>query len=575
MTTYRSEREERLLQQLLDRYQPLGIVVWGEIEGAPGTYTKILVKSDGTVKVEGVTTISGAVDVSDKWARQLGQIDIARYLGSAIGVANPLHSQIVYGGVVIDPRSIRALVSSDIVTVYGSQAQALLQRTISYDLLVQLRHGGIEIDPRSIRALVKTTDEVYSVLRTDAGVAYDARDRNWTLGATDVPDLSDRASRLLGRVYGSQGQQILQRAVTYESLVQLSHQGTEYDARQTRALTSADVVDVSDKATRLLGVVYGSQAQQLLQRVTTYDLIVQLRSAGIEIDPRSIRALVKTTDEIYSVLRTDAGVAYDARDRSWVLGASDIPDLSDKATRLLGIIYGSQGQQLLQRATTYESVVQLSHQGTEYDARQIRALTSLTDTIDVSNRAARLVGIVYGNLAQLQQRAVTADAYVQLRSAGVEIDPRDVSDRAARLVGIIYGDQGQLAQRATSGDAYVQLRSAGSEIDPRTITDITKVAGVTKYLSPTALGAGGTATIWTPASGKSARVKRIQVSVDAATRIDLRWSTTAFESYYLPANGSVVVNMVGVNEQGGVNVSLTLLSSAAATVTASAKGDDV
>jgi len=66
VSKYGSEREERLLQQLLDRYQSLGIIVWGEVEGAPGTYAKVLVKSDGTVKVEGVTTISGDVDVSDR-----------------------------------------------------------------------------------------------------------------------------------------------------------------------------------------------------------------------------------------------------------------------------------------------------------------------------------------------------------------------------------------------------------------------------------------------------------------------------------------------------------------------------
>jgi len=39
----------------------------------------------------------------------------------------------------------------------------------------------------------------------------------------------------------------------------------------------------------------------------------------------------------------------------------------------------------------------------------------------------------------------------------------DVSDRATRLVGIIYGDQGQLAQRVT-GEVLVQLNHAGVEI---------------------------------------------------------------------------------------------------------------
>jgi len=255
MSKYGSEREERLLQQLLDRYQSLGIIVWGEIEGAPGTYAKILVKSDGTVKVEGVATISGDVDVSNRWARQLGQVDIARYLGSAMGVLNPLHGQFVYGGVVIDPRSIRALVKTtdEVYAVFRTDAGVAYDArdrnwTISETLTVQ----ATDLD---IRNLVKTQDEVYSVLRTDAGVVYDARDRSWNLGASDVPDLSDRPPRLVGRVYGSQGAQLLQRATTLESVVQLSHQGSEYDARQIRALTSSDVVDVSNDWARQLGLI--------------------------------------------------------------------------------------------------------------------------------------------------------------------------------------------------------------------------------------------------------------------------------------------------------------------------------
>lgn len=95
------------------------------------------------------------------------------------------------------------------------------------------------------------------------------------------------------------------------------------------------------------------------------------------------------------------------------------------------------------------------------------------------------------------------------------------------------------------------------------------------YLAPTSLAAGGTATIWTPSAGKAIRLKRFSISVDAATRIDLRWGTSAFESFYLPGPGSVVVNLKGCNEDGPVNTALTLLSSAAATVTAKASGVEV
>lgn len=49
--------------------------------------------------------------------------------------------------------------------------------------------------------------------------------------------------------------------------------------------------------------VMGSQNQPLLQRATTYDLFVQLRNAGAEIDPRNIRAL--TSFDVVSVEQTN------------------------------------------------------------------------------------------------------------------------------------------------------------------------------------------------------------------------------------------------------------------------------
>lgn len=168
----RRDYEETLLSSLLGKYQDAGIVVYGQIESFPGTYAKLLVKSDGTVKIEGITTISGTVDVSDRAGRLLG-------------------------------------------IIYGSQGQQVQQRAVSYDLYTAIRQGGAELSLTN--ALF--TDEI------------------------------DRAARLLGRVYGSQGQQLSQRATTYELMVQLAHQGTEYDARQTRALTASDIV-TAQQATR-------------------------------------------------------------------------------------------------------------------------------------------------------------------------------------------------------------------------------------------------------------------------------------------------------------------------------------
>jgi len=64
-----------------------------------------------------------------------------------------------------------------------------------------------------------------------------------------VVDIQNRASRLLGIVYGSQNQQLLQRAGSYDLLIQLRHNDVEYDARIIRALTAADVVSAVKSGT--------------------------------------------------------------------------------------------------------------------------------------------------------------------------------------------------------------------------------------------------------------------------------------------------------------------------------------
>jgi len=221
----------------------------------------ILARADanGNLLVSAILAAGATVDVTDRWARQLGMIDLQRYLGVACGLANPVHIANVVAGAIIDPR-----------------------------------------------------------------------DRNWLLGALDVPSRSWNLNDVVDRV--------------------------------TAVQAGAWSVDVTDRAARLLGVVYGSQAQQILQRAATFDLLVQLRHAGVEIDPRQIRALTAATD-VVTVTPQAASV--------W----------------------------------------------------------------DVSDRAARLLGIIYGDVGQLAQRAVSRDAYVQLRSGGAEIDPRDVSDRWVRQLG--------------------------------------------------------------------------------------------------------------------------------------------
>lgn len=74
---------------------------------------------------------------------------------------------------------------------------------------------------------------------------------------------------------------------------------------------------------------------------TLTDLHDKLSSVGgtvtVTATDLDIRNLQKALDEIYAVLKTDAGAAYDAR-QIRALTSSDIVDVSDKASRELGLV---------------------------------------------------------------------------------------------------------------------------------------------------------------------------------------------------------------------------------------------
>jgi len=125
--------------------------------------------------------------------------------------------------------------------------------------------------------------------------ARDATAQNW------FTDPSDRAARLVGVVYGSQAQQVKQTATNFNLQVEIAVGGTLVDPRSIRTLTSSDVVDVADRAARLVGVVYGSQAQQLKQTATNFNAQVEVAVGGTLIDPRSIRTL--TTSDTVTVVQ--------------------------------------------------------------------------------------------------------------------------------------------------------------------------------------------------------------------------------------------------------------------------------
>jgi len=91
-------------------------------------------------------------------------------------------------------------------------------------------------------------------------------------------------------VYGSQTQKLLQRASTYDTIVQLRHNGVEIDPTAIRALTSSDAI-----------TVYGS-LDKLQQQATTKELFVQISHAGVAKDPTAIRAL--TSSDVVTAQQT-------------------------------------------------------------------------------------------------------------------------------------------------------------------------------------------------------------------------------------------------------------------------------
>ena len=92
-----------------------------------------------------------------------------------------------------------------------------------------------------IRNLTKALDELYAVLRTDAGAAYDARDRNWTVTET-VPVSQATPDSLRVGVYGRySGAWVRQPLAFGFSAVYAEEVSNVNAAAGTNTLTSAAV----------------------------------------------------------------------------------------------------------------------------------------------------------------------------------------------------------------------------------------------------------------------------------------------------------------------------------------------
>jgi len=228
----------------------------------------------------------------------------------------------------------------------------------------------------------------------------------------------------------------------------------------------------------------------------------------------------------------------------------DPRDVSDRAARLLGRIYGSEGAQIQQRSATWDLLTQLRHNGVEIDPRSIRDLTS-TDIVTV-----------YGSLNALQQRATTKELLVQLRHQGAEIDPTQI--RA-----LTSSDQITVVQ-PTAANLKATVTQAEKD---RTITDITKTA-TRKQVSIT-WAAAGNQTAWDPASGKKVRLKLLCLELSADVDLGYRWGDAGTIYYLRTTAGPIVMNLVGCNDEGAADENLVLNASGACVVKGHLVGEEL
>ena len=173
---------------------------------------------------------------------------------------------------------------------------------------------------------------------------------------------------------------------------------------------------------------------------------------------------------------------------------------------------------------------------------------------DLSDRAARLVGVVYGSQgAQLKQTATNNNLQAELAVGGALIDPRDVSDRAARLVGVVYGSQGaQLKQTATNNNLQAELAVGGTLIDPRAVRALTSSDVVT-----TAQGAAAAASgAWPTKLSDGANTAGVTTISGAPTSYALKVDAAAWVGSNAPTVGqkamSSSIPVVIANDQSAL-----------------------
>lgn len=290
---------------------------------------------------------------------------------SAARARVPVESYV--GTTAVDPRAIRALTSSDQVTV----ANASIAVTGTFWQVTQ---------PVSGTFWATTAGSPSSTRLSDGAAFYDARSIR-ALTSADVVTANQGTPAALANRWPVELQ---------------TGAATTYDARQIRTLTTADqVTPIQTNAANLQVWAYGNVGS-FQQRAVSLDLYVAERFGGAEIDPRSIRAL--TTADAVNVGQWIGSAAPTVGSKT---GANSIPVViaSDQAD--LGVKQATAANLNVRTDDTGATAAAVPARG---NLPGVRAATAMP-TATADGQLTALLGDKYGRL-------VTADAPEDLWGQG-------------------------------------------------------------------------------------------------------------------------------------------------------------
>lgn len=428
------------------------ILVIGDATGANVTLVggRVPVDNSGvTQPISGSVSITGTptVDVTDRTSRLLGNVRNQDGSGNSLtSTGGALDINLKTSSISLPVTLAAAVDVSDraarlLGVVYGSQGQQIKQTATNFNLQVELATGATLYDARQIRALT-SADVVTAAQATaanlNATVVFASPQHvivdsgSVSITGTPTVDVTDRAARLVGVVYGSQAQQIKQTATNFNLQVELATGATLYDARQIRALTSADVVSAVQSGTWNVNQAIGVAGFGKVTDGTNTAAVKAASTAPVATDPALVVAIspntpalpISGTVSISGTVTVAGTVTANQGGAPWSVTVSGTPtvDVTDRAVRLLGVVYGSQGQQIKQTATNFNSQVELATGATLYDARQIRALTSadVVSAVQSGTWTVNQGGAPWSqNLTQVGGSAVTLGAKTSANSIPV------------------------------------------------------------------------------------------------------------------------------------------------------------